>query len=221
MKRITLLTTLVATGLLVAPIAQAQGRAPGPFAADIQFSELDSDGNGTLTAEEFASARQVMFNRADTDGNGELSKEELIAAAEAREAARKEARIERMIERADADGNGTVSAEEMASFQPGGDHRGKRMEKRGGDHERGDRAEKRGDRAEKRGERAEKRGERAEQRGDRAQPTAEEREAKRAERMQAFFDRVDTNDDGEISEQEFETAKAFLGERRGGGSPRH
>ncbi|MDF1874029.1 EF-hand domain-containing protein, partial [Vannielia sp.] len=44
--------------------------------------------------------------------------------------------------------------------------------------------------------------------------TAEQRAEMRTEMMQRMFDRIDTNDDGQVSEQEFETAKAFMADRQ-------
>ena len=38
------------------------------------FQRLDSDGDGTVTAEEFNASSDAMFNRLDRDGNGELTR---------------------------------------------------------------------------------------------------------------------------------------------------
>lgn len=121
MKRILLLTTLIATGLATSAMAQTRGgmgMGPGADPVPPSFSELDTNSDGTLSAEELAAGDAVRFARADTNGDGELSAEELIAAQEAREQARRTQRAERMIERLDADKNGTVSAEEMAAARP-------------------------------------------------------------------------------------------------------
>lgn len=57
-----------------------------------RFAELDVDGDGQLSAEEFAKSKaatkaddpDAAFRMIDTDGSGGLSLEELTAAAEAR-----------------------------------------------------------------------------------------------------------------------------------------
>ncbi|MBS8228744.1 EF-hand domain-containing protein [Vannielia litorea] len=127
MKRVLLLTTLIATGLTVAPMAEARGpgggmggmgMGPGADPTPPSFAELDTNGDGSLSAEELAAGDAVRFARADANGDGEISAEELAAAAQAREEARRTQRAERMIERLDTDGNGTVSAEEFAAGRP-------------------------------------------------------------------------------------------------------
>ena len=43
------------------------------------FAKLDTDGNGTISAEEFNSREHPGFDRADADGDGVVTKEELDA----------------------------------------------------------------------------------------------------------------------------------------------
>ncbi|MFN0262953.1 hypothetical protein ACKTEK_03645 [Tepidamorphus sp. 3E244] len=46
------------------------------------FTKTDADENGSISAEEYTSARERMFSRLDTDGDGGISAEELSAAKE-------------------------------------------------------------------------------------------------------------------------------------------
>ena len=43
------------------------------------FAKLDTDGNGTISSEEFNSREHPGFDRADADGDGVVTKEELDA----------------------------------------------------------------------------------------------------------------------------------------------
>lgn len=79
------------------------------------FSELDTDGNGSVTLEEMQAAGQGRFARADADGDGALSRDELLA--QGRE--RAEARVDRLIERADTDGDGQLTQAEMEEAREG------------------------------------------------------------------------------------------------------
>lgn len=110
------------------------------------FAELDANGDGSVSAEEFAAGAN-RFARFDTNGDGLLTAEEIAAAGEERAAQRAErmiARLDsngdgalsedeiksrrdpaRMFERLDANDDGVVSAEEFAEARMGG-HGGKR-----------------------------------------------------------------------------------------------
>ncbi len=74
------------------------------------FSEIDGDGNGSISLEEMQAfgdaARAERFAAADTDGDGVLTEEEIIAAAQNRRAAR-------LIERLDANDDGVLQVEEL------------------------------------------------------------------------------------------------------------
>lgn len=74
------------------------------------FAELDTNGDGTISAEEFAAGAN-RFARADTNGDGLLTAEELAAAGEERAAHR----AERMIARLDQNGDGALSEDEITS----------------------------------------------------------------------------------------------------------
>ncbi len=74
-----------------------------------EFSELDADGDNTLTREELQVFGASGFQDADLDGDGLLSGEELSAQAHARV----DERVARMIERRDENGDGALSAGEI------------------------------------------------------------------------------------------------------------
>ncbi|TNF23244.1 MAG: hypothetical protein EP318_00715 [Rhodobacteraceae bacterium] len=175
-------------------------------AAGLEFENFDQNGDGSLSPEELRDVATARFNAMDTDGDGEVSAAEMEAAADARRAAR----FTRMIERLDTDGNGTLSAAEMQAghdkMRDGGrkgrDHARKDGGKRGmekGEHRRGDRqGMKRGDG----------------QRGDRQQ----QREARGGQMSDRMFALIDTDGNGAISKEEFDSARARLaatmGQRR-------
>ncbi|MEP5761651.1 MAG: calcium-binding protein [Litoreibacter sp.] len=112
---------LLSVALVVAPVAsfaKGEGRA--------SFEQLDSDGDGALTAAELAAHAATRFEAADTDNDGNLSSAELLAAETTRKAERAERRIERMIERRDENGDGVLSAAELT---PSEDRATKRFER--------------------------------------------------------------------------------------------
>lgn len=106
---------VILSGLIVSSIALGAGPGAAMMGGEdhklLSFSEIDSDGNGQLTPEEFAAHRQAMFDKADADGNGVLSQEEMAAKMQNR----MERRMGRFFERADRNGDGGLSMEEVTS----------------------------------------------------------------------------------------------------------
>ena len=82
------------------------------------FEEFDTDGDGRLSKDEQAAAREKRRKEFDADGDGKLSEAE-------RTAARKQ-RSQRQLEHFDADGDGKLSEEERDAAR--GNRRGLRME---------------------------------------------------------------------------------------------
>ncbi|MEX3008464.1 calcium-binding protein [Hoeflea sp. TYP-13] len=87
------------------------------------FQQLDRDGDGSVTTEEFNAASDRMFNRLDRDGNGELTKPARGEKAEAGKGKGKMAKrsgprhggrgAERLMERFDVDKDGKITRAEF------------------------------------------------------------------------------------------------------------
>jgi len=97
-----------------------------------QYTLVDTDGDGVISAAEIESARadakQEMISMYDTDGDGELSKEERRVAA-------KEARKASLQAQLDVNQDGEVSELESAGYEEVREGRGEgRKGKRGGKH---------------------------------------------------------------------------------------
>lgn len=144
-------------------VANADSRGAGPMGGMGErpsFTELDADGDGSITIAEVKARSAAHFAESDTNGDGKLSADELTAAVAARAAERAAAGMARMIEWRDTDGDGMLSEAEMS------DTAGSRMfarldanddgvisaeefaamEGRGGRNQRGDRRGMHGDR---------------------------------------------------------------------------
>lgn len=207
-------TTLIGSALIAAiavsvPATSALAKGGQGFmggrgsAAELEFENFDQNGDGSLTQEELRDVAKARFSAADTDGDGELSATELEAAADAR----RSARYTRMIERLDTDGNGSLSAEEMQAghdkMRDGG-RKGRDQARRDG-----------GKRGMERGEhrRGEARGMQREdgQRGDRQ----DRRAARGGQGFDRMFALIDTDGNGAISKEEFDSAKSRLAAMQG------
>ena len=114
MKKMLLSSTIV-IGLAAfgASLAYAQGGPRGDIRPN--FEQIDANGDGVLTLEEFQNQGQAKFAETDTNGDGMLSADELTEAA-ARQRAQM---IERLIAAKDTNGDGMLSLEEMAPRNPG------------------------------------------------------------------------------------------------------
>ena len=105
-------SALVLAGATGFAIAQPGGDHSERWAE--RLAELDTDGDGAISAAE-ANAPQVQkFSEADQNGDGELTFDEMTAFQEAEREIRRAERRQKGFERLDADGNGTVSAAEFA-----------------------------------------------------------------------------------------------------------
>ena len=77
------------------------------------FEEMDTNGDGVVTAEELAAVGEARFAEMDADGDGVLSVEEITAMITAEASARAAKGVERMLERLDENGDGVISQDEM------------------------------------------------------------------------------------------------------------
>ncbi|HBZ43882.1 MAG TPA: hypothetical protein DEO85_07450 [Maritimibacter sp.] len=125
-----------AATLAIPTMATARDGGPrmgGAMGAHVEmtFADLDTDGNGQITEEDFAAQAEARFSDADADGDGAVTPEEMaagivaqmnerLAGVEAEDrpsdtqvAARAEWMAERLFARADTDNNGTLEADEM------------------------------------------------------------------------------------------------------------
>ena len=115
-------TTVVALILAGTGVAMAKGPGGGEGRMPT-FEELDADGSGEITAEDFAALAENRFAAIDTDGNGQVSEAEFVAAATARAAERAAERFASL----DADGDGVLSRDVLERREGRGGGMGQRM----------------------------------------------------------------------------------------------
>ncbi len=77
------------------------------------FTSLDADANGQISAAELAAAQVARFASADANADGGLSAAEIVAQIEARRAEMLQARAQRMITEQDANADGLLQADEL------------------------------------------------------------------------------------------------------------
>ena len=97
-------------------LSAGMGAARGSEGDRPGFNDIDLNGDGEISRDEFQAIGAARFQAIDTNGNGQLDRTELEAAA----SKRAERRAERMLQRLDTNGDGTLSLEEMqARRDPG------------------------------------------------------------------------------------------------------
>lgn len=109
-----LILTLSVASFGIATPAQARKAGEGRGGLRPAFSDLDVNGDGQITKADIEARQAARFAAIDTDGNGTLSAQELITAARAKSESRIKTRTEKMLGRRDANGDGVLSAEEIA-----------------------------------------------------------------------------------------------------------
>jgi len=108
--KVVLASMLIVAGTSVA-YAHSKGERP-------DFETLDVDGSGEITAEDIATLRQNRFSEMDTDGNGSISEAEFVAGA----SAQSEERATKMFAHLDTDGDGQLGQDTLANAGKRGMH---------------------------------------------------------------------------------------------------
>ncbi|MEP2534152.1 EF-hand domain-containing protein [Shimia sp.] len=130
MKRTYFITGIIVAALSVTAVAASAkgsgGKMRGHHGPQINFEEVDTNGDGFLSQDELTAHAQARFDKVDTNGDGSLSAEELQASMEQRMKDRAQKGSEKMLERRDANGDGVLSPEEM---QPKGDRTAKMFDR--------------------------------------------------------------------------------------------
>jgi Ca2+-binding EF-hand superfamily protein len=187
-------------------LAQAQDHQDGPRRGGL-FQHFDANHDGVVTHQEFDAARAADFLRLDANHDGQLTREEMregfrqawrrhgrgqgglamLTRADANHdgaITRDEflARPERMFERLDQDHDGTISAAELQQIRADGQARREQF------HERRQQGESNGDHMDANGD---------------AAISCSEYDARGA----SMFQRLDTNNDGRITQAEAEAAR--------------
>ena len=118
MKTLKIITTLSALtvfagGVNAASPAPGGEAAHGPRGPRIIFEQVDANGDGVLTAQEFADHRANMFAKRDQNSDGILTADEMKTASLKKASAQIDARIARLIKQRDANGDGAISLAEL------------------------------------------------------------------------------------------------------------
>ena len=79
-----------------------------------RFQQMDQDGNGLVSQQEFADHRAERVAKADQNGDGQLSEAEFMASAQSR----MQERMRRMFARLDQDQDGILSGSELTAKGP-------------------------------------------------------------------------------------------------------
>ena len=106
--RIMTRALVVLMPLLLAAPAVAD---PGP-GGRMTLAQMDRDGDGTITRDEWQMGARGQMADADADGDGLVTRPEWLAAAHQRA----EARIDRMFNKTDSNGDGALDTAEMAAM---------------------------------------------------------------------------------------------------------
>jgi len=117
---ITIALGATATVLVISAGAYAKGQ--GMMGQERpSFTELDSDGDGSLSIAEIQARANARFAAMDSNGDGVISADENAAAMAEKAGERAEMMFTRLLEWRDSDGDGALSQQEM------GNNRAERM----------------------------------------------------------------------------------------------
>lgn len=112
MKKNMILGTVCAL-MVVSGGAAAFADTRGSGQRGIDFSQMDTDGDGQVTVGELEALQAARFAEIDADGDGSVSEAEMLAHAQARQDERQARRVGRMLKRMDANDDGSLSPEEL------------------------------------------------------------------------------------------------------------
>ena len=120
MKRIFLATvSLAAVAALTLPAAAHGSRGMGgkghPGMMKEQLTNLDADGDGTVSEAEVKAHRDTMFAAMDANSDGKLTQDEMTAHHEAMRAEMETKSVDRMFETFDANKDGLISRDEVVA----------------------------------------------------------------------------------------------------------
>ena len=115
------MTTRTTTALLAAVLslaalpvlAQDAPPPPPPGGPFPDFATFDADGDGRITREEVAAARRAAIQGLDANGDGMLTVEEITTFRMAREQARIQEQVTRLMTERDLNGDGRLGADEL------------------------------------------------------------------------------------------------------------
>ncbi len=127
MRKPSVIAGILMTGgamlMTTAALARGPGGGEGP-----EFSALDANSDGVLTAAEFEAAKAGRLGDLDANSDGFITADEMLAQIQARQAEHVAERFEKMLERADADDDGRLSVDELAAMA---EDRGPRLDDAG------------------------------------------------------------------------------------------
>ncbi len=190
MKRNLIIGTILATavGVTAVSVAAKEGGKMGKRGGAMHsFEQLDTNGDGFVTAEELSAQVSARFDGLDADDNDLISREELLAHAQSEGNERMVNGLDKMFARMDANKDGALSEEEM---KPREDRAARMIEKMDADKD----------------------GKISKAEFDAA---VAERGSKHAERKQEMFQKMDTNGDGVISQEEWDAAEKMHSGKKG------
>lgn len=190
MKRNLIIGTILATavGVTAVSVAAKEGGKMGQHGRDMMsFEQLDTDGDGFVTAEDLSAQSAIRFDGLDANDDDTISREELLAHAKSNGNARMEKGLEKMFARMDANKDGVLSEDEM---KPRKDRSSRMIEKMDTDKD----------------------GKISKAEFDAA---VAEHASKRTAHKQEKFQNLDTDGDGVISQEEWDAAKEMRGGKKG------
>lgn len=111
-KTVLLMAGILAAASVTAAEACGKGKGKG-LGRDITFEQLDTNGDGQISAAELEAFRASRFAEVDANGDGGLTAEELLARVKEGAEERAQKRVAKIIEKHDENGDGILQPAEM------------------------------------------------------------------------------------------------------------